>query len=97
MARTRRTFDEEFKRNALRMLAEGRTEKSVADELQITTQQLRTWRAQTTEPLKDGARTAKEYEAELRALRQRAERAEKERDILKKKAVSIFSHPSSQK
>ena len=96
MARTRRTFDDEFRRNALQMVAEGRTEKSVAEELQITTQQLRTWRAQTTEPLKDGARSAKEYEAELRALRRRAERAEMERDILKK-AVSIFSHPSSQK
>ena len=78
------------------MVAEGRTEKSVADELQITTQLLRTWRSQATEPLKDSARSAKEYEAELRALRQRAERAEMERDIIKK-AVSIFSHPSNQK
>ena len=96
MAGTRRQFDEEFKRNALQMVAEGQTEKSVANELQISTQQLRIWRSQAAEPLQDGARTAKEYEAELRALRHRAERAEVERDIVKK-AVSIFSHPSSQK
>ena len=63
MARHRRTFDEEFKRNVLQMVADGRSEKSVADELQATTQQLKTWRSQAAEPLKDAARTAKEYEA----------------------------------
>lgn len=31
MARSRRTFDEEFKRNAVRMLADGRSIRSVAN------------------------------------------------------------------
>jgi transposase len=96
MAKTRRTFDDDFKRNAMRMVAEGRSIRSVAAELGITEQHLHKWRKQLQERHLEGVRTPKEYESEIRELRKRAERAEMERDILKK-AVSIFSHPSAQK
>lgn len=93
MGTNRRTFDEDFKQNALRMVADGRSIRSVAAELGISDQLLQKWRKAMQDRHVDGSRTSSEYEAEIRALRRRAERAEMERDILKK-AVSIFSHPS---
>lgn len=96
MAKSRRTFDEEFKRNAVRMVADGRSIRSVAKELGVSDDLIRKWRVALEERHISGTRTAKEYEAEIQTLRKRAERAEMERDILKK-AVSIFSHPSGQR
>jgi transposase len=92
MDKDRRTFDESFKLNALRMVSEGRSIRSVAAELGIAGGLLQKWRKQRERKHVDSERTSKEYEAEIRELRKRAERAEMERDILKK-AVSIFSHP----
>jgi transposase len=79
----RRKYDEEFKRNALKMIEQGQSVRSVAQALGVAEGQLHKWK-------RDARRLASPTEQEVLVLRARLKQVEMERDILKK-ALSIFS------
>ena len=79
----RRKYDEEFKQQALMMVRNGQSVRSVAEALGISETLLHQW--------KRAARANQSTaELEVEQLRQRLKQVEMERDILKK-ALSIFS------
>lgn len=98
---TRRDFTDEFKREAVSLLrGSGRPLTQVAAELGIQPSVLRRWRgaaggagpaAPATRP-GAAAVAASAEQVEIRRLQKELERAQMERDILKK-AVGIFSGP----
>jgi len=79
----RRKYDEEFKRDALKMIENGQSVRSVAQALGVAEGQLHKWK-----------RVARQHsspnEQEVFELRARLRQVETERDIFKK-ALSIFS------
>lgn len=99
---TRRSFTDEFKREAVSLLAgSGRPLTQVATELGIQPSMLRAWRGRpstTAGPMISTARAGSvapvpsAEQAEIRRLQKELDRARMERDILKK-AISIFSGP----
>jgi transposase len=98
---TRRSFTDEFKREAVSLLASsGRPLTQVATELGIQPSMLRSWRGMVKGTASQMAATAgspatmaaSAEQAEIRRLRRELERAQMERDILKK-AIGIFSVP----
>jgi transposase len=100
-ATKRRSFTDEFKREAVSLLASsGQPLPQIATELGIQPSMLRSWRGMMNGEVKRmgsaaGSLTAaapSAEQAEIRRLRRDLERAQMERDILKK-AVSIFSGP----
>ena len=97
----RREFTDEFKREAVVLLRDsGRPLTQIATELGLEPSVLRRWRSlangagQAALALRpSGAAVAASAEqVEIRHLRRELERAQMERDILKK-AVGIFSSP----
>lgn len=84
---SRRKYDADFKREALKLVEGGRSAADVARSLGISEQLLYTWRSQRklTERHVSAAMSG-----ELEALRKRLREVERERDILKK-ALNIFS------
>lgn len=83
VASYRRKYDEDFKRNALKMIEQGQSVRSVAQALGVAETQLHKW--------KRAARShASPSEQEVSQLRTRLRQVEMERDILKK-ALAIFS------
>ena len=89
MPRTRRRFTAEFKAEAVRLLEEsGRPLQTVAKELGLHPNQLRTWR---NEHLAAGSAEAlarqKAEAAELARLRREVKRREQENEILKRAAA----------
>ena len=99
--KTRREFTDEFKREAVSLLrGSGRPLTQVASELGLEPSVLRRWRslANGTGPagatVRSGAAAAvvSAEQVEIRRLQKELERAQMERDILKK-AVGIFSNP----
>lgn len=82
--RTRRKYDEEFKKRALQMLRDGHSGASVARQLGVSVGLLYKW--------KQGPGWS-EDDAEVERLRRRLKEVEMERDILKK-VVTIFSRPT---
>lgn len=100
--KTRRAFTDEFKREAVLLLAgSGRPVTQVATELGVQPSMLRAWRGNGTTaagPMSlavgpGGATAAPSAEqAEIRRLQKELDRAQMERDILKK-AIAIFSGP----
>ena len=80
---TRRKYDEEFKQQALLMVRNGQSARSVADSLGISETILYKWKQK-------GRDEQTELERENEHLRSRLKQVETERDILKK-ALSIFS------
>lgn len=98
---TRRSFTDEFKREAVSLLASSdRPLIQVAEELGIQPSMLRSWRGATNRiansagdtPVGHAAAAISAEQAEIRRLRRDLERAQTERDILKK-AIGIFSGP----
>jgi transposase len=98
---TRRSFTDEFKREAVSLLASsGRPLTQVATELGIQPSMLRSWRGTVNDAVKriPGAASSltaaapSAEQAEIRRLRRDLERVQMEREILKK-AVGIFSGP----
>ena len=98
---TRRTFTDEFKREAVSLLSSsGRPLTQVAMELGVQPSMLRNWRGKVSETSKPGmivpagqmGAAVCADQAEIRRLRRDLERAQMERDILKK-AIVIFSGP----
>jgi len=97
---TRRDFTDEFKREAVSLLrVSGRPLTQVAAELGLQPSVLRRWRGPADE-VRSGATVnrptaavlASADQLEILRLRKELERAQMERDILKK-AVGIFSSP----
>jgi transposase len=98
MTKTRRTFSDEFKREAAALLeCRGRPLMQVAAELGIQPSMLRSWRAMahgapprpatvTTPRLPSPAEQA----AEITRLKRELDRTRQERDVLKT-AIAIFS------
>jgi transposase len=81
--RRKRKYDEEFKQQALVMVRNGQSPRSVAEALGISENLIHRW--------KRAARALPQAnEDEIEELRRRLKQAEMERDILKK-ALSIFS------
>jgi transposase len=98
-ATTRRSFTDEFKREAVSLLASsGRPLIQIATEQGIQPSMLRSWRGAVSGQKVAGAAGSgvaaapSAEQAEIRRLRRELERAQMERDILKK-AVGIFSGP----
>src|SRR6185312_12775889 len=90
---TRRSFTDEFKREAVSLLASsGRPLTQVARELEIQPSMLRSWRGMVSRAAPQMAGTAgspaavaaSAEQVEIRRLRRDLERAQMERDILKK-------------
>ena len=101
-SKTRREFTEEFKREAVLLLeSSGRPLMQVAKEFGIHPSMLRNWRARGHGSAGSAAvqaaagkimLPASPEQAEIRRLQKELERAQMERDILKK-AIGIFSGP----
>ena len=86
--RIRRTFDKEFKQQAVQMLVDGYSAKSVSDNLGIgNTNLVYRWKA---EQIAEGGPVAESLDSEVRELRDQLRRTQRERDILKK-ALGILS------
>lgn len=94
MKRSRRTFPEEFKREAVRLVThEGQSVSAVARDLELDPKMLRRWRREVEQeglgafPGRGHQRPEVE---EVSQLRREIERLKMEREILKK-ALTIFS------
>jgi transposase len=94
--RTRRSFTEDFKAGAVRLvLEEGQTVAAAARDLDLTESSLRTWVEQARADAgrgKPGALTSAERE-ELSRLRRENRILQEEREILKK-AAAFFAKQS---
>jgi len=87
LAKRRRRFPDDFKREAVQMLLDGHTASSVAERLGLSnTSVLYRWKG---EQLKETGPVATSLEARVRELESELHRVERERDILKK-ALAIF-------
>jgi transposase len=85
--RSRRSYPDEFKREAVQMLLDGHSAPSVAERLGLTgTNQLYRWKR---EQLERSGPVATSLEARIQELERELHRVERERDILKK-ALAIF-------
>jgi transposase len=83
----RRQFPEEFRREAVQMLLDGHTARSVAERLGLSSPNLLyRWKR---EHLERSGPVATSLEARIRDLEAQLHRVERERDILKK-ALAIF-------
>ena len=94
--RTRRTFSEEFKRDAVNLIVkEGYSFRAAAEAVNVNENSLRNWhRKYAPEPEPCGLdATEEELRAELKRLRKKLQRAELEREILKK-ATAYFAKES---
>lgn len=94
MRRSRRTYSAEFKREAVRLVAqEGQSLSAVARDLELDPKMLRRWRKEL-EQEGAGAFPGKGHQRpeleEINQLRREVERLRMEREILKK-ALTIFS------
>lgn len=84
---TRREFTEEFKREAVQMLLDGHTAKSICERLGLSgTNLLYRWKQAQ---LERSGPVAASLEARVRELEIELQRVQRERDILKK-ALAIF-------
>ena len=102
MGQERRQFTDEFKREAVALLASGgRPLLQIASELGISPSMLRNWRnrseGRNAEPVlrpipAPALHSAPDSASEISRLRRENDRLRMERDILKK-AVAIFSEP----
>ena len=84
--KTRRVFTQEFREEAVQMLLDGHTARSVAENLGVSTNLLYRWRAQQIE---EAGPAANALESRVQELEADLRRVERERDVLKK-ALVIF-------
>ena len=92
--RAYRTFDKDFKVNAVKLVLEGtRSMKKLAEELGVSANTLSNWKRDYLKD-KDNSFPGKGYQkpddAELTKLRKQLFRVTQERDILKK-AIAVFT------
>jgi transposase len=94
--RRRRSYDESFKRDAVRLVSEEKyTFKAAAAAVNVSEQSRRAWHAKFVpppEPCGENA-TVEELRDEVARLRKQLKRAELEREILKK-ATAYFAKES---
>ena len=84
----RREFDRDFKLQAVQMMLDGYTAKSVSDNLGVGNPNLLyRWKS---EFVAEGGQVAETLDQEVKELRDKLRRTERERDILKK-ALGILS------
>lgn len=91
MPKSKPPYREQFLREALELVGQGRSVPDVAESLGVTAQSLRNWKRQDDRDRggrDDGLRSAEREE--LRELRERVKRLEQERDILKR-ATALFA------
>jgi transposase len=84
-------YDDEFKRNAVRLVLDGQSVRSVSQELGVNESQLHKWRRAALAN-GDGVQSGTEL-AETAALKKRIRELEMENEILKKAAL-IFGRGS---
>jgi transposase len=91
MPKTRPAYPEQFRREALELVRQGRSIPDVAESLGVSQQTLRSWRRQGERDRgeRDDGLTSVERE-ELRELRRENARLKQERDILKH-ATAFFA------
>jgi transposase len=91
MPKTRPPYPEQFRREAVELVRQGRSIPDVAESLGVSQQSLRNWcrQGQVDRGERDDGITTAERE-ELRELRKRVRRLEQERDILKR-ATALFA------
>jgi transposase len=91
MPKSKPPYPDQFRREALELVRQGRSITDVAESLGITAQSLRNWRRQDERDRgeRDDGLASAERE-ELRELRRRVRRLEQERDILKR-ATALFA------
>lgn len=91
MPKSKPPYPEEFRREAVELVRQGRSIPDVAAALGVTAQSLRNWvrQEQLDHRERDDGLTSVERE-ELRELRRRVRRLEQERDILKR-ATALFA------
>ena len=91
MPKSKPPYPEQFRREALELVRQGRSIPDVAESLGITAQSLRNWKRQDDRDhgARDDGLTSAERE-ELRRLRRENKRLEQERDILKR-ATALFA------
>jgi transposase len=91
MPKSKPPYPEQFRREALELVRQGRSIPDVAESLGITAQSLRNWKRQDDRDRgeRDDGLTSAERE-ELRRLRRENKRLEQERDILKR-ATALFA------
>ena len=100
MSQKRRQFTREFKLEAVRLVKSGQSVSSVAAQLGIRRDMLRTWKRQvegSDDSLKEvfrGHGRVTSQEQELRRLRHELARVTEERDFLKK-AAAYFAKEKS--
>jgi transposase len=87
-SRERRSFDREFKEQAVQMMLDGQSASTVSSSLGIdNTNLLYRWKK---EMLAEGGLSAVVLDSRVRDLEEKLRRVERERDVLKK-ALAIFS------
>ena len=91
MPKSKPPYPEEFRREAVELVRQGRSIADVAAALGVTAQSLRNWvrQEQLDRREREDGLTSVERE-ELRELRRRVRRLEQERDILKR-ATALFA------
>jgi len=91
MPKTRPPYPEQFRREAVELVRQGRSIPDVAESLGVSAQSLRNWVKQTQldRRERDDGLTSDERE-ELRRLRREVARLKQERDILKR-ATAFFA------
>src|SRR3954447_17086184 len=91
MPKTKPAYPEQFRREALLLVRQGRSIADVAESLGVSPQTLRNWRRQGERDLgeRDDGLTSAERD-ELRRLRRENARLKQERDILKH-ATAFFA------
>jgi transposase len=91
MPKSKPPYPEEFRREAVELVRQGRSIPDVAESLGMSGQSLRNWvrQDQLDRRERDDGLTSAERE-ELRELRRRVRRLEQERDILKR-ATALFA------
>ena len=91
MPKSKPPYPEQFRREAVGLVRQGRSIPDVAESLGMSGQSLRNWvrQEQLDRRERDDGLTSAERE-ELRDLRKRVKRLEQERDILKR-ATALFA------
>jgi transposase len=91
MPKTRPPYPDEFRREAVDLVRQGRSIRDVAESLGVSQQTLRNWAKQVAidRRERDDGLTSAERE-ELRRLRRENARLKQERDILKR-ATALFA------
>ena len=87
--RVRRTFQDEFKRDAVNLVVkQGYSFKAAAEAVNVSSRSLREWHEKLApEPVPCGENAStEELQAEIKRLKKQLQRAEMEREILKKVA-----------